>query len=150
MKVSFSSVFLGVFLISPMTSAHFSKYSSSPKSFEIVGRSFVADTVDAPYVSTTGWSTMVIASFNFALSITRLLLEPIRLNDTFSSVSPSTEMLRALSTYNLYSSMVTAEAYSMISMSAAPSVTLDLSRRRMFLVFMSSSIKLKSLSYFRF
>jgi hypothetical protein len=53
---------------------------------------------------------MVIASRIFALSITIDLFEPKTLNETFSSPSPSTEMLSAERMASFYSSILVAMA----------------------------------------
>ena len=67
----------------------------------------------------------------------------------FSSPSPSTLTLRAVSTASFYSSIFVAIEYSMMSMSAAPSVSLLFNRVKMDFVFSNSSMKLISRIYLK-
>ena len=101
------------------------------------------------YLSTTGVSLIYMASLNFALSITMLLFVPKILKLAFSSPSPSTLTFSAVRIANFYSSILVAIEYSIMSISAAPSVSLLFRSVRIFFVLSNSSMKLISRIYLK-
>jgi len=144
-KLSLSSVLRAVLTTGPIASIAFSKNSSSEiPSTNITGNWVVGLSSAVAYLSTTWVSWIWIASRSFALSITILLLVPKILKLAFSSPSPSTLTLRAVRTANFYSNILVAIEYSIMSMSAAPSVSLLFKRVRIDFVLSNSSMKLIS------
>mmetsp|Transcript_39040 Transcript_39040/g.59463 ORF Transcript_39040/g.59463 Transcript_39040/m.59463 type:complete len:251 (+) Transcript_39040:281-1033(+) len=146
MKVSFWRVLFSFFFTSPIFSATLFTKSSSLTSVMSISSILVMWSSAEACFSSTELSRKVIASRSLARSICTAFLVPCTLKVSFSSLSPSTVVFRALRTVSLFSSIWVAMEYSMISMLASWSPSLLVITPIIDLTLRSSSMKERSLT----